>query len=201
MLLLVTNIGKHMSSTKTYLALGATVFVANVAYHAFDRISTVEEQVAKMRKDVQEIKQAVFVSTPVKLKYNKNDVECLARNIYWEAGVEPMTGKIAVGNVTLNRVKTRYWGSHICDVVYSKEQFSWTKERKRGWIALKGRAWADSKAAAEAVLAGLKVKQLDSALYYHATYVSPNWRDNSKKVAKIGRHIFYTQAKGSNLTL
>lgn len=187
---------------KTYLAIGATVFVANVAYHVFDeRISTVEEQVAEMRNDVQEIKQAVFVSTPVKLKYNKNDVECLARNIYWEAGVEPMTGKIAVGNVTLNRVKTKYWGSHICDVVYSKEQFSWTKERKRGWIALKGRAWADSKAAAEAVLAGLKVKQLDSALYYHADYVKPAWRDNSKKVMKVGKHIFYTQAKGSNLTL
>ncbi len=191
-----------MTNTKFYLAVGATVFTANVAYNIFsDRISNVEEQVAIMRNDVQEIKQAVLARAPIKIKYNKNDVECLARNIYWEAGVEDMTGKIAVGNVTINRVKTRYWGRNICEVVYSPAQFSWTKERKRGWIALKGQAWADSKAAAEAVLDGLKVKQLDSALYYHADYVQPNWRDSSKRVLKVGKHIFYTQAKGSNLTL
>lgn len=191
-----------MTNAKKYLAIGVTVFAANVAYHLFDdRISTVEEQVTEMRNDVKEIKQIVLARTPVKIKYNQNDVECLARNIYYEAGIEDMTGKIAVGNVTVNRVKTKYWGKHICDVVYSKEQFSWTKVKKRAWVALKGQAWADSKAAAEAVLNGLAVKQLDSALYYHATYVSPNWRDNSKQVIKIGRHIFYTQAKGSNLTL
>lgn len=191
-----------MASTKSYLAIGFTVFAANVAYHMFDdSISSVEEQVAEIRNNVKEIKQAVLAQTPVKIKYSKNDVECLARNIYYEAGVEPMTGKIAVGNVTVNRVKTRYWGRNICDVVYAPAQFSWTKIRKRAWVTLKGQAWADSKAAATAVLNGLRVKQLDSALYYHADYVDPNWRDDSKRAIKIGRHIFYTQAKGSNLTL
>lgn len=191
-----------MTTTKTYLAIGVTVFAANAAYHLVDdRVSNVEEQVAEMRNDVKEIKQVVLAQAPVKIKYNKNDVECLARNIYWEAGVEPMSGKIAVGNITVNRVKTKYWGTHICDVVYSKDQFSWTRERKRAWVGLKGKAWADSKAAAAAVLNGLRVKQLDSALYYHADYVKPAWRDSSKQVLKVGRHIFYTQAKGSNLTL
>lgn len=191
-----------MASTKTYLAIGAAVFAGNLAYHIFDnRISNVESDVAAIRNDVADIKQAVLARTPVKIKYNKNDVECLARNIYYEAGVEDITGKIAVGNITVNRVKTKYWGSHICDVVYAKDQFSWTKEKRRAWIALKGRAWADSKAAAEAVLNGLKVKQLDSALYYHADYVKPAWRDTSKRVLKVGRHIFYTQAKDTNIKL
>ena len=191
-----------MASTKTYLAIGIAVFTANTVYHAYtDRISDIEEQVYALHNDVQEIKQAVLVQKPVKIKYNNNDVECLARNIYYEAGTEDMTGKIAVGNVTVNRVKTNYWGRHICNVVYSKDQFSWTKEKRRAWIGLKGKAWADSRAAAEAVLNGLRVKQLDSALFYHADYVRPNWRDNSKKVAKIGKHIFYTQAKDSTLKL
>lgn len=191
-----------MSNTKFYLAVGITVFAANVAYNIFnDRISSVEEQVAAIHEDVQEIKQAVLDRRPVRINYNENDVECLARNIYWEAGVEDMTGKIAVGNVTVNRVKTRYWGKRICDVVYSKDQFSWTKQKRRAWVALKGRAWADSKAAANAVLDGLRVKQLDSALYYHADYVDPVWRDSSKRVIKIGRHIFYTQAKDTNIKL
>lgn len=192
-----------MASSKTYLAIGVTVFAANVAYHLVDnRVSNVEEQLAEMRGDVQEIKQVVLTRIPVKIKYNKNDVECLARNIYYEAGVEDMTGKIAVGNVTVNRVKTQYWGKHICDVVYSKDQFSWTKQRKRAWIKLKGKAWADSLAAAEAVLKeGIAVKQVNSALFYHADYVRPHWQDNSKKVAKIGRHVFYTQAKDTNIKL
>ena len=189
-------------NTKLYIGIGLTVFAANTAYHLVnDRISNVEEQVSEMRNDVWEIKRTILARTPVQIKYNKNDVECLARNIYYEAGIEDIKGKIAVGNITVNRVKTKYWGTHICDVVYAKDQFSWTKDKKLAWVALKGRAWADSKAAAEAVLNGLKVKQLDSALFYHADYVKPAWRDNSKRVLKVGKHIFYTQAKGSNLTL
>lgn len=192
-----------MATNKTYLAIGTAVFVANVVYHSFnERISNIEDQMYAVQNDVQEIKQIVLTRIPVNIKYNKNDVECLARNIYYEAGVEDMTGKIAVGNVTVNRVKTKHWGNRICDVVYSKDQFSWTKERKRAWVGLKGKAWADSIAAAEAVLKeGITVKLVDSALFYHADYVRPNWRDNTKKVAKIGRHIFYTQAKDTNIKL
>ena len=192
-----------MSNTKVYLAVGTAVFIANIAYHIVDdRISSVENEVVAIHNDVEDIKEAVLESKPVAIHYTKNDVECLARNIYYEAGIEPMTGKIAVGNITINRVRTKYWGSHICDVVYSPEQFSWTKEKKRAWIQLKGQAWADSQAAAEAVLkGGIRVKQLNSALFYHADYVSPTWRDNSKKVLKVGHHIFYTQAKDTNIKL
>jgi spore germination cell wall hydrolase CwlJ-like protein len=193
-----------MTNTKFYLAIGTAVFVSNVAYNLLieDRISSVESEVMAIHNDVQEIKQAVLETNPVAITYNKNDVECLARNIYYEAGVESMAGKIAVGNITVNRVKTKYWGRHICDVVYSKNQFSWTKDRKRAWATLKGPAWADSRAAAEAVLkGGVRVKQLKTALFYHADYVSPHWRDNSKRVLKVGRHIFYTQAKGNSIKL
>jgi len=191
-----------MASTKTYLAIGAVVFVANVAYHVNDRISNVENEVASIHNDVEDIKQAVLESQPVAIHYTKNDVECLARNIYYEAGVESMAGKIAVGNITVNRVKTKYWGSHVCDVVYSPAQFSWTKDKKLAWKELKGQTWADSQAAAEAVLkSGIRVKQLSTALFYHADYVSPQWRDPSKRVLKVGHHIFYTQAKGSTLSL
>lgn len=194
-----------MASTRTYLAIGTAVFLGNVAYHVFDsndsRISSVESQVADIREEVEEIKQIVLAHNPISIKYTDRDVECLARNIYWEAGVEDMAGKLAVGVITVNRVRTQRWGRGICDVVYSKDQFSWTKVKKRAWVSLKGRTWSESKAAARAVLDGLTVKQLDKALFYHADYVRPNWRDGSKRVTKIGKHIFYTQAKGNNIKL
>lgn len=192
-----------MTSKTLYITLGTAVFLGNIVYHTFDdRISSVEEQINDIRADVKEIKQAVLSRRVVNIKYRPQDVECLARNIYWEAGVEDMTGKIAVGTITLNRVRTKYWGHKICDVVYSKDQFSWTKVKRRAWVTLKGKAWADSKAAAEAVLTqGIVIEQLDKALYYHADYVDPTWRDNQHKVLKVGRHIFYNQAKGTNIKL
>jgi len=194
-----------MASTRTYLALGAAVFAGNVAYHAVNsdsnRISSVESQVAEIREEVEEIKEVVLAYQSIQIKYNQKDVECLARNIYWEAGVEPMTGKLAVGIITLNRVKTKHWGRNICDVVYSPAQFSWTQKRKRAWVKLEGKAWKESQTAARAVLDGITVKQLNKALFYHADYVQPKWRDRSKQVTKIGRHIFYTQAKDTNIKL
>ena len=35
--------------------------------------------------------------------FNLKDIQCLARNIYFEAGSEPEEGKVAVGLVTINR--------------------------------------------------------------------------------------------------
>ena len=46
------------------------------------------------------------------------EVECLARNIYFEAGGEPRAGKIAVAEVTMNRVKSRQFPRTVCGVVH-----------------------------------------------------------------------------------
>jgi spore germination cell wall hydrolase CwlJ-like protein len=36
---------------------------------------------------------------------------------------------------------------------------------------------------------GVRIPELKNAMFFHADYVSPNWRKKPK--AKIGRHIFY----------
>ena len=59
---------------------------------------------------------------------------CLTRNIYYEAASEPFEGKVAVAQVTMNRVETGRFGRDVCGVVYQKNvvyekvicQFSWT---------------------------------------------------------------------------
>ena len=62
------------------------------------------------------------------------EVECLAQNIYFEAGAEPIAGKIAVATVTLNHVKQGF-AKTICGVVKQKRngvcQFSWVCQDKR----------------------------------------------------------------------
>lgn len=117
---------------------------------------------------------------------------CMAKNIYFEAGHEPFQGKIAVAVITMNRVKHRAFPDNVCDVVYERNkrvcQFSWTCEKKKSKI--NQAKFMESIEAARLVMQGrAHIDILDDALYYHADYVNPQW--NKRKVAKIGRHIFY----------
>lgn len=56
--------------------------------------------------------------------YNADDVYYLSHLIYAEAGWEPMSGRIAVGNVVLNRVNSGIFPDNIYDVIMSPGQFS-----------------------------------------------------------------------------
>lgn len=147
-------------------------------------------------------KPAIFEEVKTTIKYTHQDFECLARNIFFEAGTEETLGKLAVAQVTLNRLQTGYWGDHICDVVYSPEQFSWTKDHQLSIENLKGEHWNDSVLAAKIILEnGIRIRQLKHALFYHAEYVNPSWSDVTSRIGVIGRHIYYERAKGSWLEL
>ncbi|MEF2575321.1 MAG: cell wall hydrolase, partial [Eisenbergiella sp.] len=54
----------------------------------------------------------------------EEDLYLLANIIYCEAGCEPYIGKVAVGNVVMNRVKSNRQPNTIQGVVYAKGQFS-----------------------------------------------------------------------------
>ena len=136
------------------------------------------------------------------VKYSKKDLECLARNIFFEAGTENVFGKYAVAQVTINRAKHGYWGKTICQVVYAKDQFSWTNEAGLKDSKLEGPNWYESVAAAKAVLQqGMRIKSLKNALFYHADYTNPSWRDDDKMIGKLGHHIFYSGGKNSWVSL
>jgi len=48
---------------------------------------------------------------------SQQDIECLARNIFYEAGSEPIEGKVAVGMVTINRTQDERYPQSVCGVV------------------------------------------------------------------------------------
>jgi spore germination cell wall hydrolase CwlJ-like protein len=154
----------------------------------------------ELRMDMIEEKLDDIIQVKEHINYTKNDVECLTKNIYYEAGSEDHRGKYAVANVTVNRLKTKYWGDSICKVVYAKRQFSWTLAKKLPRPDSK--LWAESEGIARSVLAGYRVRGLTKSLYYHAIYIKdPNWADPSFELGQIGNHVFYSRAKGSNLTI
>lgn len=124
-------------------------------------------------------------------------LDCLAMNIYREAGSEPFVGKVAVAQVTLNRAAHPKFPNDICKVVYQKNvimervvcQFSWYCENK----PIKkpdNQAYRESYAVAKKVLLeGFRIDSLEDALYYHATYVHPVWP--YERITQLGNHIFY----------
>ena len=56
------------------------------------------------------IRQITIQNTPYNLD---NDYHCLASNIYWESRNQSLGGKIAVGQVVLNRVDNEEYPSTI----------------------------------------------------------------------------------------
>ena len=115
-------------------------------------------------------------------------VLCLAKNIYYEARGEPYQGKLAVAQVTLNRVNDERFATTICGVVYQPYQFSWTKERNLKIVDKS--AWQESlEIARVAVNDGLTEMENFNAMYFHSIKVKPRWK--LRKVARIGNHVFY----------
>jgi len=125
------------------------------------------------------------------IQFSKKDVECLQKNIFHEAGIEKRIGKLAVAQVTLNRLEDGRWGKTICEVVKSPKQFSWTsKKHKKEY----GPLWKESAEVIEDIFKGKKIKKLDNALFYHNISVKPKW-DGLKKITKLGNHVFYEERK------
>lgn len=52
--------------------------------------------------------------------YDEGDLYWLSRIIYSEAGVEPFTGQIAVGNVVLNRVRSAQFPDTVYGVIFDR---------------------------------------------------------------------------------
>ena len=135
-------------------------------------------------------KAEVILNTAYKtVKATNAEILCLAKNIYYEARGEPLHGKIAVAQVTLNRVTHRtQFEASICGVVYAKNQFSWTMEKHR---EPRGEAWLEAQALAKAVVIGTAHLPKFKALYFHNLTVKPKWNQTKELVARIGNHIFY----------
>jgi spore germination cell wall hydrolase CwlJ-like protein len=127
----------------------------------------------------------------------KEQIRCLALTIYFEARGEPKNGKLAVGHVVMNRVADPRFPDDVCDVVRQggeevlhRCQFSWWCDGlsdKPQHVA----AWRETQAIARRVFWQYSDDPTSGAMWYHADYVSPEWRTMFAKGPRIGQHIFY----------
>ena len=136
------------------------------------------------------------------------EASCLALNIYHEARGQSIAGQIAVGQVTLNRVRDKRFPNTICEVITQgphrpswkgtgemipvrhRCHFSWYCDGKSDKI----RQPRTYQKIFELSLILMNQDMIDitsEATHYHAYYVEPSWARTKTRTTKIEDHIFY----------
>ena len=146
---------------------------------------------------------------------NSEELECMTKNIYFEAAVEGTAGKLAVAQVTMNRVRSDHYPNTVCKVITQGKhykngfpvrdrcQFSWYCDCKHDEPSTRGSMWYESQEIAEYVLTTPDLKDItDGATHYHADYISsPRWAEPRRRTVEIDTHIFYNKARKSQIRL
>lgn len=132
--------------------------------------------------------------------YAEIEVICLAKNIYFESRNQPLVGRLAVAQVTLNRRNSPKFPSTVCKVIKQYKwvgkrkicQFSWYCDGKSDTPTNKQRWYEAMKEASFILTDNGKFDIVDGALWYHADYTSPVWATRLRKTVQINEHIFYS---------
>ena len=138
-----------VAQTQTQQQTPAASYQAAQALQALQQVQLQQAQAAAQAAQEQ---AAAQTNTAV----SASDRELLAAIIYCEAGNQSHTGKVAVGNVVMNRVNSAKFPNSISSVVYQRGQFS---PAGSGWlnrVLKRGTVPADCYAAADEALAGSK---------------------------------------------
>ena len=121
------------------------------------------------------------------------EIDCLAQTTYHESRGEPYKGKVAVAQVTINRMRSGEFPDSICRVVKQKIrgacQFSWVCQKKR--IVRSSEEFLEEKRLASAVYYGMVEDVVKGATHFHNKSVRPSWANKFKLTARIGNHSFY----------
>lgn len=131
----------------------------------------------------------VFISAcfgAVKNKEQK-DITCLSQAIYYEARGEAFSGKIAVGNVVLNRYASGNYAS-VCDVIHQKGQFVWASHP--GKVREK-KSWNVCMQIAEDLLTGNIQDNTKGSTYFKEKTSKKRWPAGLVYTVSIGKHKFY----------
>lgn len=116
--------------------------------------------------------------------YSDSDVYLLAKCIHAEARGESYTGKVAVGAVVLNRVKSSKFPNTISGVIYQPWAFTCVND---GQINLEPNS--EALRAARDAMNGWD-PTYGCLYYYNPATATSKWIWSTKTVIKIGKHVF-----------
>ena len=137
------------------------------------------EEAARIAAEAQQAALAAQAAQTAAI--SAEELKLLANIIYCEAGSESYVGKVAVGNVVMNRVKSASQPNTITEVVYAKGQFSPVRNGSLQRALSSDKADAACYQAAIEALAG--AQPVGGKLFFR--------RNNGRSGQVIGHHVFY----------
>ena len=137
------------------------------------------EEAARIEAEAQQAALAAQAAQTAAI--SAEELKLLANIIYCEAGSESYVGKVAVGNVIMNRVKSALQPNTITEVVYAKGQFSPVRNGSLQRALSSDKADATCYQAAIEALAG--AQPVGDKLFFR--------RNNGRSGQVIGNHVFY----------
>jgi hypothetical protein len=123
--------------------------------------------------------------------------DCLAANIFYEAGAEDVNGQMAVVQVVLNRMRHPAYPKTVCGVVFQGQerrtgcQFSFSCDGSIARRLPSAVAWQRAQGIARAMLNGLVYAPVGLATHYHTDWVLPAWSAKLDKVRVERTHLFF----------
>lgn len=122
--------------------------------------------------------------------YKSDEVLWLARIIHAEAAGEPFRGKVAVGNVVLNRVRSPQYPNTIYGVIFDRKHGTQFSPVSFGTIY--NTPSAESVIAAKVCLEGYSISE--KALFFmNPKLATTSWiAQNRPYLFTIGNHLFYS---------
>ena len=184
------------------------VFVASLFFAGGTHTSPTGEITFETSSSIPIVPELPATLNPVKFQEKRiaDQVQCLSKNIYFEAATQSTAGKLAVAFVTKNRVDSERFPNTFCDVIYEgphyasghpkrdRCQFSWYcdgmgDEPREGW------GWKSSQSVAKWFYdhKDRLMDITDGATHYHADWMEkyPKWANKYRKNVRIDDHIFY----------
>ena len=191
---------KKITELLSVLLLSAAILCVSASFLFKNRAEYVQAQIDYNQfKSVEKTKELIT-----------KEIDCLAKNIYYEAKGEKFEGKLAVAQVTLNRTKSNDYPSSICDVVYQKELKKGKWECQFSWVCNNVKHPSEKYVWEESLYIARKALTMDfdddsihdklaetNATFFHSNKINPkkkskyNVWNKVERVAVIGKHIFY----------
>lgn len=169
-------------------------------------IQTTYTQTQKKKAILEKLEKADLIEAELKKlkKSKKEDVQCLALNIYHEARGSSIQDRIASTYVVFNRLEDNGYpltstkqSKSICDIVFDKYQFCWTNNNIISMPKEK-QAWIDAQKLAYNLYINPVHKELARRFALKHYVVSslvydkhrPKWINKRKLTVKIGAHSY-----------
>lgn len=143
--------------------------------------------------------QALYLAAALLTNSTPEDMECLAKTVYFESRGEPVFGQVLVSVVVSERSSSSRYPTSLCDVVQEQRrpgrymcQFTWYCDGKSDTPK-------DEKLYLQSIalgVIGMWVAPLFPHLtHYHSTKVNPDWSgwDKLDRAGLIGTHYFYEE--------